>query len=52
LPFPRKGKSRKQARRAGFAAALGEAGRRLVCVGRYALRGVGNPQELFTLDPG
>lgn len=24
---------------------------RLVCVGRYALRGVGRAQELFTLDP-
>jgi adenylate cyclase len=24
---------------------------RLVSVGRYALRGVGRPQELFTLDP-
>ncbi|HXQ42028.1 MAG TPA: adenylate/guanylate cyclase domain-containing protein [Candidatus Udaeobacter sp.] len=37
---------------AGFAAALGEAGPQLVSVGRYALRGVGLPQELFTLDPG
>ncbi len=26
--------------------------KRLVSVGRYALRGVGRPQELFTLDPG
>jgi hypothetical protein len=25
--------------------------RRLVSVGRYALRGVAHPQELFTLDP-
>jgi adenylate cyclase len=25
---------------------------RLVSVGRYALRGVARPQELFTLDPG
>ncbi len=25
---------------------------RLVCVGRYALRGVGRAQELFTLEPG
>ena len=25
--------------------------RRLVSVGRYALRGVADPQELFTLDP-
>ena len=24
---------------------------RLLSVGRYALRGVGRPQELFTLDP-
>jgi adenylate cyclase len=24
---------------------------RLISVGRYALRGVGRPQELFTLDP-
>ena len=52
LPFPRKGKSGKQVRRAGFAAALGEASRRLVCVARYALRGVGHSQKLFTLDPG
>lgn len=37
---------------AGFAAALGDAGPRLVSVGRYALRGVGHSQELFTLDPG
>jgi len=36
---------------AAFAAALGNAGPRLVSVGRYALRGVGHPQELFTLDP-
>jgi adenylate cyclase len=34
-----------------FAAALGDAGPALVSVGRYALRGVGAPQELFTLDP-
>ena len=34
-----------------FAAASGEARRRLVSIGRYALRGVGRPQELFTLDP-
>lgn len=33
-----------------FAAALGDAGPRLVSVGRYALRGVGRSQELFTLD--
>jgi hypothetical protein len=25
--------------------------RRLVSVGRYALRGISHPQELFTLDP-
>jgi adenylate cyclase len=25
---------------------------RLVSVGRYALRGVGEPQELFTPEPG
>lgn len=36
-----------------FAAALLPADRaRLVSVGRYALRGVSRPQELFTLDPG
>ncbi len=34
-----------------FGAALGAAGPRLVSVGRYALRGVGHPQDLFTLDP-
>jgi adenylate cyclase len=34
-----------------FATASGEARRRLVSIGRYALRGVGRPQELFTLDP-
>jgi adenylate cyclase len=34
-----------------FAAAAGEARSRLVSVGRYALRGVSHPQELFTLDP-
>jgi adenylate cyclase len=34
-----------------FAAAAGEAARpRLVSVGRYALRGVTRPQELYTLD--
>jgi adenylate cyclase len=31
---------------------VGDIGRRLVSVGRYALRGVSHPQELFTLDPG
>jgi adenylate cyclase len=30
---------------------VGDIGRRLVSVGRYALRGVSHPQELFTLDP-
>jgi adenylate cyclase len=36
-----------------FAAATPEAERaNLVSVGRYALRGVGRAQELFTLDPG
>jgi adenylate cyclase len=35
-----------------FVAALPEVKRsRLVSVGRYALRGVGRAQELFTLDP-
>jgi adenylate cyclase len=34
-----------------FASALGPAKKRLVSVGRYALRGVGQPQHLFTLDP-
>ena len=34
-----------------FAGAAGEGRRRLVSVGRYALRGVQRPQELFTLDP-
>ena len=37
---------------AAFAEALAEPGRaRLVSVGRYALRGVERPQELFTIDP-
>jgi adenylate cyclase len=36
---------------AAFAAALGDKGRLLVSVGRYALRGVRQPQELFTVDP-
>ena len=35
-----------------FAAALGESRSRLVSVGRYALRGVARPQELYTLDLG
>ena len=34
-----------------FGAALGVSGPRLVSVGRYALRGVSNPQDLYTLDP-
>jgi adenylate cyclase len=33
-----------------FASAIGEPHGRLVSVGRYALRGVGRPQDLFTLD--
>jgi adenylate cyclase len=33
-----------------FAAAVGEARSRLVSVGRYALRGVGRPQDLFTIE--
>ena len=33
-----------------FFAALGPEQNRLVSVGRYALRGVGQPQDLFTLD--
>jgi adenylate cyclase len=33
-----------------FAGAAGAARRRLVSVGRYALRGVQRPQELFTID--
>ena len=38
---------------ASFADALGpEMRRRLVSVGRYALRGVTQPQELFTPEPG
>jgi adenylate cyclase len=35
---------------AAFVRALDQP-RRVVSVGRYALRGVGRPQELFTLDP-
>jgi adenylate cyclase len=34
-----------------FAAAAGQGRGRLVSVGRYALRGVRRPQELYTLDP-
>ena len=33
-----------------FAAAMGEPRSRLVSVGRYALRGIGRPQELFTVE--
>ena len=33
-----------------FASAVGEAKHRLVSVGRYALRGVGRPEDLFTLE--
>ena len=33
-----------------FAAALGASNNRLVSVGRYALRGVSRPQDLFTLE--
>jgi len=35
---------------AAFAASLADQRHRFVSVGRYALRGVGRPQELFTLD--
>ena len=34
-----------------FAEASGQARRRLVSVGRYAMKGIARPQELFTLDP-
>ena len=34
-----------------FAGACGGQRRRLVSLGRYALRGIRRPQELFTLDP-
>lgn len=34
-----------------FADAAGEARTRLVSLGRYAMKGVARPQELFTLDP-
>jgi adenylate cyclase len=33
-----------------FADAMGEGRSRLISVGRYALRGVGRPQELFTIE--
>jgi adenylate cyclase len=35
-----------------FAEAAGDARHRLVSLGRYAMKGVARPQELFTLDPG
>jgi adenylate cyclase len=35
-----------------FAQASGRARGRLVSLGRYALKGVRRPEELFTLDPG
>jgi len=35
-----------------FAEAAGDARSRLVSLGRYAMKGVGRPQELFTVDPG
>jgi adenylate cyclase len=35
-----------------FAEAAGDARRRLVSLGRYALRGVRRPEELFTVDSG
>ena len=35
---------------AAFVASVADERRRFVSVGRYALRGVGSPQELFTLD--
>jgi adenylate cyclase len=35
-----------------FAEAAGDARRRLVSLGRYAMKGVARAQELFTLDPG
>lgn len=35
-----------------FAEAAGEARSRLVSLGRYAMKGIARPQELFTLDPG
>ncbi|MBM4299443.1 MAG: adenylate/guanylate cyclase domain-containing protein, partial [Deltaproteobacteria bacterium] len=34
-----------------FANAIGEPKSLLVSVGRYALRGVGKPQDLYTLEP-
>jgi adenylate cyclase len=35
-----------------FAEAAGEARGLLVSLGRYAMKGIGRPQELFTLDSG
>ena len=35
-----------------FHEAAGDARNRLVSLGRYAMKGVAKPQELFTLDPG
>jgi adenylate cyclase len=35
-----------------FAATAGGARARLVSLGRYALRGVRRPEELFTIDSG
>jgi len=35
-----------------FHEAAGESRKRLVSLGRYAMKGVARPQELFTLDPG
>ncbi len=34
-----------------FAQASGQARHRLVSVGRYAMKGIAQPQELFTMDP-
>jgi adenylate cyclase len=34
-----------------FAEAAGDARGKLVSLGRYAMKGIGRPQELFTLDP-
>ena len=36
---------------AAFVAGIGAADPRLVSLGRYALKGVARPQEMFTLDP-
>jgi adenylate cyclase len=35
-----------------FASAIGESKKLLVSVGRYALRGVGRPEDLYTLENG